>query len=83
MLEPFSNNFHQSTLYLNIDQAIHHTNGKIWILWTKETDCQVLDMSDQHISCELSHIMAPQKFIVTYIMQNARIALEDICGSRC
>lgn len=39
-------------------------------------NCKVLDMSKQHISCELNHVMVPQKFIITYVFAKCKDYLK-------
>lgn len=55
ILEPFSDN---SQLYfyrvqLQMDQAYCNSNGKIWVLWTQDVTCRILDHDEQQITYEI------------------------------
>lgn len=51
IIEPFANNSHINCckLQLNIDKAYYNQNGAIWIFWTNDMDCKILDTDDQQI----------------------------------
>ncbi|KAG5580344.1 hypothetical protein H5410_050971 [Solanum commersonii] len=55
ILEPFSNNsqLNNYRLQLNMDNAFSNQNGKIWIFWTIDYDCNILESDDQQCKDEL------------------------------
>ncbi|XP_049399717.1 uncharacterized protein LOC125863742 [Solanum stenotomum] len=69
VLEPFSDNT-QINLFkslLVMDHAISNINGKIWLFWTNEITCNVIEADEQQISCELNHTEAPETYITTFV----------------
>ncbi|KAH0709402.1 hypothetical protein KY284_010829 [Solanum tuberosum] len=69
ILEPFSDNSHINTckIQLNMEQAYCNNNGKIWLFWNSDMKCNILEVEDQHITCELNHVECNAKFLVTFI----------------
>ncbi|KAH0655754.1 hypothetical protein KY285_030636 [Solanum tuberosum] len=42
-------------------------NGKIWIFWNAEVDCNILEADEQHITCDLQHVEYKEKFMTSFI----------------
>ncbi|KAM3285381.1 hypothetical protein P3S67_024180 [Capsicum chacoense] len=74
ILEPFSDNSQLNTYknHLRMDKAYCNLNGKIWIFWSQNIDCTVLDSDDQQITCELKHVVRPSTFLITFIYAKRR-----------
>ena len=55
ILEPFSDSVHIQNfkVQLSMDNAISNYNGKIWVFWSSDIDCNILDEDEQQISCEM------------------------------
>ena len=49
ILEPFSDSDHVQNfkVHLNMDNATTNCNGKIWVFWSNDVDCNILD-EDEH-----------------------------------
>ena len=45
ILEPFSHTAHIQNfkVQLSMDNAISNYNGKIWVFWSSDIDCNILD----------------------------------------
>ncbi|XP_055814708.1 uncharacterized protein LOC129884436 [Solanum dulcamara] len=69
ILEPFSDNTQLQYFrnLLNMDYATHNPNGKIWIFWTKDVSCTILENEEQLITCDINHVMSPNQFITTFV----------------
>ncbi|XP_055835119.1 uncharacterized protein LOC129903596 [Solanum dulcamara] len=69
ILEPFSDSIQIQYFrnQLNMDHAISNPNGKIWLFWTKDIDCRILENEEQLITYEFNHVMNPNQFIVTFV----------------
>ncbi|XP_049378372.1 uncharacterized protein LOC125843202 [Solanum stenotomum] len=50
-----------------MDQACSNQNGKIWIFWNADIQCQILENEDQHITCELNHVECKEKYMISFI----------------
>lgn len=49
-----------------------NNNGKIWVFWNHDVDCNILEKDDQQITCELQHTKIPHKFISTFVYAKCR-----------
>ncbi|KAG5580314.1 hypothetical protein H5410_050941 [Solanum commersonii] len=69
ILEPFSDNSHMNMFksMLAMDYATSNNNGKIWLFWTNDISCKVLEVDEQQVTCELSHVEAPSTYINTFV----------------
>ena len=52
ILEPFSDSVHVQNFkdHLNMDNATSNCNGKIWVFWSSDVDCNILDEDEQQIT---------------------------------
>ncbi|XP_059289464.1 uncharacterized protein LOC132042983 [Lycium ferocissimum] len=50
-----------------MDFAACNPNGKIWIFWTQELSCRIIESDDQQITCELKHIAHQAAFLNTFV----------------
>ncbi|XP_055824941.1 uncharacterized protein LOC129893436 [Solanum dulcamara] len=55
-----------------MDYATHNPNGKIWIFWTKDVNCTILENEEQLITCEINHVMRPNQFITTFVYDKCK-----------
>ena len=57
ILEPFANHsqleFYRMKLLM--DFCYSNSNNKIWLFWSNEMKCKVIDMDQQLITCEVQH----------------------------
>lgn len=69
ILEPFSDisQLHNFKNQLAMDKAISNPNGKIWIFWFVDIDCKILEMDEQQITCEITHVTLLIPFIITLV----------------
>ncbi|KAG5595834.1 hypothetical protein H5410_037066 [Solanum commersonii] len=69
ILEPFADNIYLNNykIHLNMDSAACNSNGKIWLFWNTEMNCDVLEIDDQHITCVLHHVEYKDKFMISFI----------------
>ncbi|TMX04544.1 hypothetical protein EJD97_007651, partial [Solanum chilense] len=58
---------------LNMENATSNCNGKIWVFWSNDIDCNILDEDEQQITCNMKHNELQYKFIVPLSMLNAKI----------
>lgn len=74
ILEPFSDSsqLYNFRLQLNMDNASCNQNGKIWLFWTTNYTCNVLETDEQHITCELKHMEWCDSFIISFIYAKCR-----------
>ena len=84
ILEPFSNSVHVQSIkaQLNMENATSNCNGKIWVFWSNDIDCNILDEEEQQISCNMKHNELQYKFIVPLPMLNAKITSVDLFGTK-
>ena len=40
---------------LSMDNAISNCNGKIWVFWSSDINCNILDVDQQQITCNMKH----------------------------
>ncbi|KAK4733781.1 hypothetical protein R3W88_008042 [Solanum pinnatisectum] len=78
ILEPFSDsNLIQSFMHqMNMEQAVSNGNGKIWLFWSKDIDCVVLEEDDQQITCEFSHNEIQEHFTITFVYAKCKDQLR-------
>ncbi|KAG5606113.1 hypothetical protein H5410_027605 [Solanum commersonii] len=69
ILEPFADQLYINSyiIQLSMDQACSNQNGKIWIFWNADIQCQILENEDQHITCELNHVECKEKYMISFI----------------
>ncbi|WMV32840.1 hypothetical protein MTR67_026225 [Solanum verrucosum] len=69
VLEPFSDSIHVQNFkhQLSMEQAVSNCNGKIWLFWTTDIDCVVLEEDDQQITCEIRHNALHNQFTITFV----------------
>ena len=69
ILEPFTNHsqldFYRLQLLMN--QGHYNPNNKIWLFWSTEVTCNILDSDQQQVTCEISHEGYSEKFLMTYV----------------
>ncbi|KAK4707227.1 hypothetical protein R3W88_033199 [Solanum pinnatisectum] len=69
ILEPFSGSAHINMFksMLAMDHAAGNPNGKIWLFWTNDITCKVLETDQQQITCEINHIEILETYINTFV----------------
>lgn len=69
ILEPFVNQSQIESYRLQVmmDNAYNNPNNKIWLFWSNEVICTILESDPQYIVCEISHDECSEKFIMTYV----------------
>ncbi|KAG5606078.1 hypothetical protein H5410_027570 [Solanum commersonii] len=79
ILEPFSdnNNINMFKSMLSMDNATSNTNGKIWLFWTTDISCNVLEMDEQQITCEISHFEVQGIYIKTFVHAKCKEHLRE------
>ncbi|TMW99761.1 hypothetical protein EJD97_001994, partial [Solanum chilense] len=69
ILEPFTNHsqldFYRMQLLMN--QGHCHPYNKIWLFWSTEANCNILESDQQQVTCEISHEGCIEKFLMTYV----------------
>ncbi|XP_010324843.1 uncharacterized protein [Solanum lycopersicum] len=67
--EPFANSSQLDSyrMRLLMDYSYSNSNNKIWIFWSDKVKCQIVDMDQQHISCEVIHEHCSDNFHITYV----------------
>ena len=69
ILETFANHsqleFYRMKLLM--DFCYSNSNNKIWLFWSNEMKCKVIDMDQQPITCEVQHENCNDQFIITYV----------------
>ena len=50
-----------------MDNALCNNNGKIWLFWTNDMECDILEIHDQHITCWAKHVEYNEKFIFSLV----------------
>lgn len=55
ILEHSSNNsnLHSYKIQFNMDKEHFYQNGKIWLFWTADYVCNIMETDDQHITCDI------------------------------
>ncbi|XP_049391547.1 uncharacterized protein LOC125855953 [Solanum stenotomum] len=59
-----------------MDHATSNTNGKIWLFWTNDISCKVLEADGQQVTCELSHVESPDNYINTFVYAKCKDYLK-------
>ncbi|XP_047264380.1 uncharacterized protein LOC124896702 [Capsicum annuum] len=74
ILEPFTDNSQLNIcrMHLKMNEATRNPNGKIWIFWTQDVSCKVLESDDQQITYEFKHVEHPSTFLMTFIYAKCR-----------
>ena len=49
-----------------MDNAISNCNGKIWVFWSSDINCNILDVDQQQITCNMKHNELPYEFSNTF-----------------
>lgn len=52
---------------LHMDHSHCNVHSKIWLFWTCDVTCKVVEVHDQHITCEFNHLDCTYMFLVTYV----------------
>ena len=69
ILEPFANSSQLEAyrLKLLMDFCYSNSNNKIWLFWSNDMNCKVIDMDEQLINCEVYHEECSDKFLLTCV----------------
>ena len=69
ILETFADNsqINKYKLLLSKNNALCNNNGKIWLFWTNDMECDILEIHDQHITCWAKHVEHNEKFFFSLI----------------
>ena len=69
ILEPFSNTDHLESyrMQMLMNSAYSNSNSKIWLFWSNDVICKVLDSDQQQVTCEIIHVECSEKFIITFV----------------
>ena len=78
ILEPFSNQSQvdSNRMKLLMNQGHSNPNNKIWLFWSNEVTCDILECDQQHITCEVSHENCSEKFLMTYVYAKCKDQLR-------
>ena len=78
ILEPFSNFslIDSYRMQLLMDNCHYNPNNKIWLFWTKEVDCHILESDQQNTTCEIKHEECSEKFHMTYVYAKCKDQLR-------
>ena len=66
---------------LDMDHVTSNNNGKIWLFWTTEVSCKVLE-ADEQITCEINHVEAPGTYIKTFVYAKCKDYLRRALWER-
>lgn len=74
ILEPFADNsqLNHFKILLNMDRTTCNPNGKIWIFWTRDLEGKAIDIDDQHVTYEWTHVENPNTFSTSVIYGKCR-----------
>lgn len=74
ILEPFSDNSQLNSyiIQMGMDNAVCNPNGKIWLFWTSDYTCNIMENDEQHITCDLQHMEVSGNFIISFIYAKCR-----------
>ncbi|KAG5571342.1 hypothetical protein H5410_061108 [Solanum commersonii] len=61
---------------LAMDHVTSNNNGKIWLIWTTEVSCKVLEADEQQITCEINHVEVPGTYIKTFVSSKCKDYLK-------
>ena len=50
-----------------MDNATGNCNGKIWVFWSSDIDCNTFYEDEQQITCNMKHNELPHKFANTFV----------------
>ncbi|TMX05672.1 hypothetical protein EJD97_012153, partial [Solanum chilense] len=69
ILEPFTNHSQIDSyrLQMLMNNCHSNPNNKIWLFWTNEVICNILESSEQQITCEICHEECSENFLMTYV----------------
>ena len=69
ILEPFSDSVHIQNfkVQLSTDNAISNCNSNIWVFWSSDIDCNILDEDEQQITFNMKHNELPHQFVNTFV----------------
>ena len=78
IFEPFANHSQIDSyrMQMLMNQSHSNPNNKIWLFWTDEVNCRILDSDKQHITCEIRHEECNGKFIMTYVYAKCKDQLR-------
>ncbi|TMW88920.1 hypothetical protein EJD97_017904 [Solanum chilense] len=78
ILETFTNHsqldFYRMQMLMN--QGHSNPNNKIWLFWSNEVTCNIMESDQQHITCEISHENCSEKFLMTYVYAKCKDQLR-------
>ena len=78
ILEPFTNQsqleFYRLQLLMN--KGYCNPNNKIWIFWSTEVTCNILESDQQQVTCEISYEGYSEKFLMTYVYAKCKDSLR-------
>ena len=79
ILEPFSDSVHIQSfkVQLSMENAISNCNGKIWVFWSSDIECNILDEVEQQITCNMKHKEYHINLLIPLSMLNAKIISES------
>ncbi len=78
ILEPFSNQAHIDSyrMHLLMDHSYSNPNNKIWLFWSNDISCDILESDQQQVTCEISHENCKEKFTMTYVYAKCKDQLR-------
>ena len=70
VLETFSNLSHLESyrMQMLMNCGYSNPNNKIWLFWSNEVTCSILESDQQQITCEINHEECCEKFIITFCL---------------
>lgn len=54
-------------MQLLMDNCHGNSNIKIWLFWSSDVKCNVVEIDQQHITCEINHVYYSEKTILAYV----------------
>ncbi|XP_069143598.1 uncharacterized protein [Solanum lycopersicum] len=61
---------------IGMDYGHSNPNNKIWLFWSNEVVCKILDSDQQQITCEVNHDNCSESFLMTYVYAKCRDQLR-------
>lgn len=55
-----------------MEKALCNNNGKIWVFWNRNMDCQMQEKDEQQLTYEIQYTQIPDKFFATYVYAKCR-----------
>lgn len=55
-----------------MDNVVCNSNGKIWILWNSDYNCNIIESDEQQITYEIQHVQFCHKFCISFIYTKCR-----------